>query len=134
MKTLKKQLKSFEDACKVEGLDATKVVPDFAAYPEQDRRAMIAHAKLVIIVRAANRLANGGKEWKPDWDNGKWDKWYAYFWMKGVSSGFRFDVCDAWGSASDVGSRLCFKSEDVGEYVANQFLELFRDYFLHPKI
>lgn len=65
------QLKSFEDACKVEGLDAEKVIPDFSCYPEQDRKAMEAHAKLVIIARAANRIGNKGKEWTPDWDKRK---------------------------------------------------------------
>jgi hypothetical protein len=129
MKNLK-QLKTFGDACKVEGLDATKVIPDFAFYPEQDRKAMIAHAKLVIIVRAANRLANKGKEWKPDWDNGKWDKYYAWFWMDGGSSGFRFDDCASWDSDSDVGSRLCFISKAACEHVANQFIDLYRDYFV----
>lgn len=73
MKELEEKLKSFEDACKIEGLDAATVIPDFAPYPKQDHAAMIAHAKLVIIARAANRLANDGKEWKPDWGN-----WNAY--------------------------------------------------------
>ncbi len=52
------EVKTFEDACKVERLDAKKVIPDFKAYPAKDRKAMIAHAKLVIIASALNRLAN----------------------------------------------------------------------------
>lgn len=85
------ELKTFEDACKVERLDPKKVVPDFKAYPTKDRKAMIAHAKLVIIARAANRIANNGKLWKPDWTNGEWDKYYAWFYLGG-SSGFRFST------------------------------------------
>ncbi|WP_407266867.1 hypothetical protein [Tenacibaculum maritimum] len=53
-----RDLKTFEDACKVEKLDPKTVIPDFSCYPEVDRKSMEAHAKLVIIVRAANRLAN----------------------------------------------------------------------------
>ena len=125
-----KELKTFEDACKVESLDAKKVIPDFSGYPKKDQKAMIAHAKLLIIVRAANRIANKGKQWKPDWNNGQWDKYHVWFWMNGVSSGFRFDVCDDWRSASFVGSRLCFISREAGEYVAKQFIKLYKDYFL----
>jgi len=122
------QIKKFEDACKVEGLDAKKVIPDFTAYPPKDRKAMIAHAKLVIIVKAANRLVNNGKSWKPDWNNVQWDKWYPWFEMGG-SSGFRFDDCVDWRSLSDVGSRLCFKNRDAAEYIGKQFVKLYKDYF-----
>lgn len=124
------QLKTFEDACKVEGLDPEKVIPDFSAYPEADQKAMIAHAKLVIVVRAANRIGNKGKEWKPDWDNGKYDKFYAWYWMDGGSSGFRFNGDGHWGADSAVGSRLCYISEKVCRHVANQFIDLYRDYFV----
>ena len=124
------QLKTFEDACKVEGLDPKKVIPDFSCYPEQDRKAMEAHAKLVIIARAANRLANKGKEWKPDWNNFNQYKYHSWFDMEGGSSGFRFDDCDYWLSTSGVGSRLCFISSEVGEHVAEHFIDLYRDYFV----
>lgn len=57
-----KDLKTFEDACKVEGLDPKLVLPDFSCYPEKDRESMIAHAKIVIIVKAANKLSNDGNQ------------------------------------------------------------------------
>ena len=122
-------LKTFEDACKVERLDPKKVIPDFKDYPAKDKKAMIAHAKLVIIASALNRLANNGKKWKPDWNNNQWDKYYPWFWMGG-SSGFRFYVCDSWASHSSVGSRLCFISSEVGEYAGKQFIKLYKDYFV----
>ena len=122
------ELKTFEDACKVERLDPKKVIPTFTGYPAKDRKAMIAHAKLVIIVRAANKLANNGKAWKPDWSNGRWDKYYPWFYM--ASSGFRYNVYAYWSSASDVGSRLCFISREAGEYVGKQFVKLYKDYFV----
>ena len=123
------QLKSFEDACTVLGLDSEKVIPDFSCYPEKDQGAMIAHAKLVIVAGAANLLENEGKEWKPDWNNGDWDKFYHWFEMGG-SSGFRFDGYDHWDSLSAVGSRLCFISPKAAEYIGQQFIDLYRDYFV----
>ena len=122
-------LKTFEDACKVERLDPKKVVPDFSAFPKKDQKAMIAHIKLVIIARAANRIANNGKQWKPDWDNDKWDKYYPWFYMGG-SSGFRFGGYGGWGANSLVGSRLCFISRETAEFVGKQFISLYKQYFV----
>lgn len=124
-----KQLTSFEAACKIEKLDPKKIIPDFKNYPAKDRKSMIAHAKLVIIIRAANRLANGGKEWKPDFDNREQVK-YEIWWFKRGSSGFRFYDYDFWTSTSFVGSRLCFISSEVGKYVADTFLKLWNEYLL----
>ena len=126
---LKKQLTSFEDACKILGLDAEKVVPDFSNYPEADKKAMIAHAKLVIIAKAANQLANDGKEHKPDWNDGKLNKYYPWFYMGG-SLGFRYYGCADWDSFSDVGSRLCLKSSELAEYAGKQFTDLYQKFMI----
>lgn len=127
MKKLSK-LKTFEDACKVLGLDATTVIPDFSAFPSRDHAAMIAHAKLVIIARAANLLGNKGKEWVPDWDN--YNQWkYCPWFEMGGSSGFRFDGYDYWNTLSGVGSRLCFVSREVATYVGETFTDLYKQYF-----
>jgi hypothetical protein len=48
----------------------------------------------------------------------------------GGSPGFRFDGSADWGSSSYVGSRLCFISEEVADYIAQQFIDLYRDYFV----
>ena len=123
-----KQLKTFESACKIEGLDPKKVLHTFSGFPRKDRKSMIAHSKLVIIVRAANRLANDGKEWKPDFDNADQAKYEAWFY-KG-SSGFRFYDGDRWFSYSLVGSRLCFISKEVAEHTAKKFIKLYNEYLL----
>lgn len=123
-----KSIKTFQDACKAEGLDPKKVIPDFSLFPEKSRKAMIAHAKLIIIVMAVNRLANNGKEWIPDWNNTSGYKWYPWFYMGG-SSGFRFGGCDNWLTVSAVGSRLCFISEEVGTKTVKQFIDLYKEYY-----
>lgn len=46
-----KDLKTFEDACKVLALDPKKVIPDFSCYPEQDRKSMAAHAKIIVSAK-----------------------------------------------------------------------------------
>lgn len=124
------QLKTFQDACKVEGLDPKKVLPDFSGYPAKDRKAMVAHAKLVIIAKAANRLVNGGKPWKADFSNHDQWKYYPWFYQEKGSAGFRFDVYDHWISYSNVGSRLCFVSSDTAKYVGKTFIKLYNEYFL----
>ena len=122
-------VKTFEDACKVEKLDAKKVIPDFKNYPVGYRKAMIAHAKLIIIAHALNRLGNNGRQWKPDWNNYDQYKYYPWFEMGG-SSGFRYLVYDGWFSLSLVGSRLCFKSRELAEYAGNQFTEIYKQFML----
>lgn len=122
-------LKTFEDACKVEKLNPKKVLPDFKLYPAKDRKAMIAHAKLVIIAKAANRLANNGKPWKADFKDSNQSKYTPYFYIPSGSSGFRYDDCDGWYSLTDVGSRLCFISWEVGKYVGETFVKLYNEYF-----
>jgi len=125
-----KELKTFEDACKVLELDPKQVIPDFSCYPEKDRASMIAHAKLVIIVRAANKLANNGKEWTPDFSNYNERKYEIWFDYDASSSAFRCLVCAYWGTVSSVGSRLCFNSSEIAEYIGNQFIDLFNEYLL----
>lgn len=130
MKTIE-LLKTFEDACAVEGLNPKEVLPDFknCKLPAEEIKALEAHAKLIIVVSAANRIDNDGEKWNPDWTDGNW-KYEPWFVMDEGSSGFRFHDCGGWRTGSGVGSRLCFKSENVGEYIANQFIDLYRDYFM----
>lgn len=126
-----KDIKTFEDACKIEGLDPNKVIPYFSCLPEQDRASAEAHTKLVIIVRAANKLANDGEEWKADFsDHNQWkyEPWFEEHTKEGGSSGFRYHGFDNWIALSGVGSRLCFISREVCEYIAEQFIELYNQY------
>ncbi len=126
MKNLQENLKTFEDACKVLGIEPS-VVPTFELYPDQDRKAMQAHAKLVLIARAANQLANDNKPWQPDWNDYDQYKYYPWFDMGG-SSCFRYGGYDAWTSTLTVSSRLCFKSSVLAEYAGKQFLNQYKQF------
>ena len=120
------EIKTFEDACKALKLDPEKVIPDFSMFPEKHQKAMIAHAKLIIIAQALNG------DWKPDWKN--WEQWKYTPWFdmenSSSGSGFSYLDCADWHAGSCVGSRLCFKSRDLAEYAGKQFLDLYRDYFV----
>lgn len=66
--------------------------------------------------------------WKPNWDDPKELKWVPYFNMTG--SGLVFCCADCWGSHSDVGSRLCFRSRELAEYAGRQFIDLYRAFMI----
>lgn len=81
----------------------------------------IAYRIIKMLVKSLN------EGWVPDWSNSKEVKYYPWFEMGG-SSGFRFDGCDSWGSASGVGSRLCFKSRELAEYAGKQFTDVYKQF------
>ena len=107
-----KEIKSFEDACKKLGIEAT--LPDVSMLPSDQQKAIIAHYKLVIIAQALN------EGWKPNWNNFNEYKYCAWFDMS-APSGFAFDDCACWLSISLVGSRLCFKSRELAKYAGEGY-------------
>jgi hypothetical protein len=118
------KVKSFEDACQILGIESN--IPQVEMLPENHQKAIIAHYKLVIIAQALN------EGWKPNWDDDDEYKYYPWFDMEGSSSGSGFS-CDGfvdWGSLSDVGSRLCFKSRELARYIGETFVDLYREYFV----
>lgn len=125
---LLKGLNSFEDACKVRGMDPDKVIPDFAFFPEEDRPSMKAHARIVIMIAAANQLVNGGVPWKADFTDDQ-AKYEALFEMRG-SAGFRFFGYGDWFSASGVGSRLSWISPVVARIVCERFADLWNEWLI----
>lgn len=132
--TTKKQpiterVKTFEDACSVLNIDPAAVISNFEFFPEHHRKAMAAHAKLIIIAEALN------EGYRPDWNNNSEYKYYPWFDMEDADksqagSGFSFGDYVYWLTDSNVGSRLCFKTRELAKYAGEQFKELYKDYFL----
>lgn len=119
-------IKTFEDACAKLNIlpEEFKITyPDSLTHPLG--KALVAHAKLVIIAQALN------DGWVPDWSNGDW-KYYPWFKFNDASAvgGFSFIGYDNAHSYSPVGSRLCYKSREIAEYAGTQFLDLYRDYMV----
>jgi hypothetical protein len=79
----------------------------------------IAYRLLKMLVKSLN------EGWTPDWSNSNQYKYSPWFEMGG-SSGFRYNDCDGWHTYSNVGSRLCFKSEELAKYAGTQFLALYK--------
>lgn len=107
-------IKTFELACEALNVDP-KNVYSVIELPDE-----IAYKKLKVIVKAVNQ------GWTPDWNNTNQRKWWPWF---NLSSGFGFagSVCDCTGTIAYVGSRLCFESEEKSDFVANQFIDIYRD-------
>lgn len=109
------RVKTFEDACEINGIN-----PEHARFTTGTVYS-IAHERLVEIIKA---LREG---WTPDWNNKNQAKWSPWFWMD--SPGFRFDdsyyYCAA--ATSNGGSRLVLQSKELSDYVANQFLNEYKN-------
>jgi hypothetical protein len=112
------KVKTFEDVLYVMG-----ILPSaFNAITAYDTRDEIAYKKLKLIAKVLN------EGWEPNWDNSNEYKHYPWFYMDS-SRGFGLDSVDYDYSASIVGSRLCFKSEELAKYAVKTFLSIYQDYF-----
>ena len=121
-KDIKERIKTFDDVIRELGDDPEEFKNAISIMEEPDE---IAYVKLKLIAKALN------EGWTPDWSNGEWDKWYPWFNMNDSSSAGRFSFGDAvfQASTSVVGSRLCFKSEELATYAGTQFLDIYKDFF-----
>lgn len=82
-----------------------------------------------IAYRILKLLAKSLNEgWTPDWSNGSQHKYVPYFEMRD-SFGFRFDGTINW-YYSEVGSRLCFKSEELARYAGQQFQHVYEQFII----
>jgi hypothetical protein len=116
---MKKRIKTFEEACSVEGLYPKTVLP-YSNPQTKDEMSINAYASLIIICRVLN------EGWSPDWNNSSEYKYYPWFRMSGL--GLSFHVCAHTDSFTSVGSRLCFKSYDLAEYAGKQFQSVYQSY------
>jgi hypothetical protein len=110
------RIKTFEDAYNEIGID-----PD-DLFSEIDSPDEIAYKKLKLIAKVLN------EGWEPNWDDSNERKWWSWFkWSSG--SGFVFShsgyICDY--TSTHVGSRLCFKNEELANYFGKQFIDIHRD-------
>lgn len=123
-----KTVKTFEDACKALAIDP-KALPQVSMLPAAQQKAIVAHYKLVIIAQALN------DGWQPNWSDSSEYKYFPWFKVNATAktpsgSGLSFGVCGTWITATDVGSRLCFKTRELAEYAGKKFKALYEQYFL----
>jgi len=113
------RISSYEDACDDLDLEPLKISA-FSFLPEVDRKHAFASHKLTVIIKALN------EGWEPNWTDSNESKYYA--WFKNSGSGFSFLGYYYDFSYSHVGARLHFKSRELTEYAAKQFINEFNDY------
>lgn len=111
-------IKTFEDACRFEGVD----IQEFNDLIEDLPNDVKAYMKLRIIVKAIN----GGKSM--DYKNLLEYKYYPWFNAVGSVPGFSYYDYVYGDSVSSVGSRLCFLDRDRAKYAANQFTSIYNQY------
>lgn len=108
------RVKSFEDACNVLCYFPEVIISEF------DSKSTIAYKKLVTIIEALN------EGWKPNWKDKNEPKYYPWWNMSGSGFSLYFVGCSC--ASSIVGSRLCFRSRELAEYAAKQFIDIYADY------
>ena len=120
-----KEIKSYEDACKVLGIQPISENA-VATFPKEDRKSMLAYHKLTIIARAIN----GG--WKPDWNDRTQYKYYPVFYYENAGLASANTNNTASYTYAHFGSRLCFQTEAMSEYAAATFADLYTDFYCLP--
>lgn len=151
------RVKTFEDACKELG-DDNKLVRAYNSVKygysisQEEHPDLIAYLKLRIITAALN------EGWEPQFteDERRWYGWYdiirkddydnlseeekknVLLWggyaYHGSPCGLASATSDnAWSvSYANVGSRLAFKSAELAEYAAKQFVKIYADFCFIP--
>jgi hypothetical protein len=117
---MEKKVKTFEDACKVLGLNPEHL-PVVENLPEKDRKSIVAYYKLIIITRALN------EGWEPDWLDYNQRKYWPWFSYGGAAAGFAFAYTSYAASYTTaiIGSRLCFKTRELAKFAGTQFRDLY---------
>lgn len=111
------RVKSFEDACAVQGLDPAVEMGYFDGLPESIREYHRAIHRCDTIINALNE----GVVF--DWDDISQPKYFNFYWMNGPA-GFRFlgSCYDFAASYAGAGSGP-FASRQLAEYFGKQFLQ-----------
>lgn len=117
-KCIMERIKTIDDVLKYHNIEKDDFEADYKGLPEDVK----AYRLLVLIAAALN------EGWTPDWDNSSEYKYNPYFKMG--SSGFRSYGYGLWTTHSAVGSRLCFKTRELTVYAAEQFKDIYSNYFL----
>ncbi len=122
-KDIKEHIKSFDDVLNALDEQSRTNLGTFLAYNGVNDILVSskAHAMLVAVAKVLN------EGWQPDWENSSQYKYIPWFKHK-PGFGLSFDVVVSWITGSTVGSRLCYKSEELAEYAATQFADLYNDF------
>ena len=121
-----KEIKSYEDACKVLGL---KPLADevFNAFPKAEREDVKAYHQLSVITKAIN------EGWEPDWTNRKEEKFELYMYTNAAGLASARSAYAPSATTTGIGSRLCFPDYERAAYAVATFGELYKAYYIPGK-
>ena len=119
------EIKTLEDAINKLGEDDKEVINLFKLTREDFDNHILYRQQAVVIAKALN---NG---WVPDFLNSYQLKYEARFDFEASLGSFTCNDYDGWGTHSNVGSHLCFKSKELAEYFGKQFIDIHNKYFKH---
>lgn len=106
-------------------IDNCRILNDFDEYSECNNhipskthaKSIIASCKLMVIAEAMNQ------GWKPDWNDYSVHKFVINF-------DFQLKKIDSFGFVCYSHSPIVFKSQEIAEYCAEKFKDLWYDYFM----
>ena len=115
---------SFEAALEYLGRENNACI---CGFHDKHAKAMVAMYKLITIAEAWNKADN----FVPNYDNTNQYKWFPWFQKRGTA-GFvcANSICAASYASSNLGSRLCFKTDERAEQFGKQFIDLWNDFLL----
>ena len=119
-KTDYRDFKTFNDLCRASGTTETEF--DEKWDPRVFDPSTIAFERLKVCTRAYNQ------DWPFDTYNTKQYKYYPYFEVLSSGLGFSRSTSDYDHSATAVGSRLCFESQEKAIHAGKTFIKLFEDF------
>ena len=112
------KLQTFEQCCAALGYDSENCLPDVSRMPKHHQSAATAIAKLYIIAEALN------EGWKPNWNDYDERKWVPWFYLDAPGCLFFVSRYVFSASFSAGGSRLCFVSEEISDFAADTYKDL----------
>lgn len=117
-KTVFERIKTIDDVYTDQKIDVSVFENSLNELSEDE----IAYKLLKLICKSLN------EGWTPNWNDSNEKKYIP--WFKMGSSGFRYDAYAYWRTVSAVGSRLCFRSEELAKYAGTQFQDIYERYML----
>ncbi len=114
--------KHFTDVCKANGTTEEEFYEKILTLGLDFDTINYERAKLIV------KTINQG--WTPDFNNRQQTKYYPWFEVSASGIGFSGSHYDYTRTITAVGSLLCTDTQDKAKYIAAQFEDLYKDYFL----
>jgi hypothetical protein len=100
-------------------------VPPLEDRSDADRVSADAYERLIICIRAKNLV--DGKQWVPTYDGSEYHYWPYFRYAPGF--GFSRTGYAGWGTHTVVGSRLEYRTRELAVEGANEFKQLYNDFY-----